>query len=276
MGKELCTHSAVSKEYLEVADDILGFPISRLMYEGSEEDLKKTAITQPVVFLYTVIKARITRDFKPDMVAGHSLGEISALVAIRAISFADGLRLTHKRATAMQAACEKQPSTMAAVMGIDDAIVEAVCKSIDHEIVVPANYNCPGQLVISGTMEGIRIAAEKLKEAGARRVLPINVGGAFHSPLMEPAKQELEKAILETHFKQPICPIYQNVTGKAETDPDIIKQNLINQLTAPVRWTQTIENMIADGALHFIEVSPKSVLISMVKKINDRTMASAL
>ena len=206
MGKELCAHSIVSKEYLEVADDILGFSISDLMYEGSEEELKKTRITQPVVFLYTVIKARITRDFKPDMVAGHSLGELSALVATRAISFADGLRLVYKRASAMQAACELQPSTMAAVMGIDDKIVEAVCNSIE-EVVVPANYNCPGQLVISGSMEGIRLAGEKLKEAGARRVLPLNVGGAFHSPLMEPAKQELEKAILETSFKQPICPI---------------------------------------------------------------------
>lgn len=276
MGKDLCFKSSVAKEYLDLADQILGFELSKIMANGSEEDLKQTSITQPAIFVYSVIKARITREFKPEMVAGHSLGEFSALAATRAISFADALRLVYQRANAMQAACELQTGTMAAVLGLEDnQIVEIICNDI-NDIVVPANYNYPGQLVISGTPEGIAQATERLKEAGARRVLPINVGGAFHSPLMQPAQDQLEQAIRQTNFKSPICPIYQNVNALPELDPDVIKENLIAQLTAPVRWTQTIENMINDGANQFIEVGPKSVLTTFVKKISSRVSAMEL
>jgi len=276
MGKTLCNLSETSMEYLEIADDILGYKLSDLMFEGTKAELKQTRITQPAVFVYSVIKARITRDFKPDMVAGHSLGEFSALSAIRAIKYADALRLVAKRAELMQAACDATPSTMAAVLGLDDAIIESICASIEEEIVVPANYNYPGQLVISGTLKGIEIAAEKLKEAGARNVLKLKVGGAFHSPVMESAKMELAKAIEATPFKEPPCPIYQNVTGKPTQDPEEIKQNLIAHLTSPVRWTQTIENMVEDEARTFIEVGPRPILTNMVKKINDRISAEVL
>lgn len=276
MALDLCSIADSAKEYLQVADRILAFDISKIMTSGSADDLKQTRVTQPSVFLYSVIKSRIIRDFKPEMVAGHSLGEFSALVAARSISFADGLRLVYKRALAMQEACNAQPSGMAAVLGIDDAIIEAICNSIDEEIVVTANYNCPGQLVISGTERGIAIAREKLAEAGARRVLPLPVNGAFHSPLMEPARKELERAIRETEFKPPICPVYQNVDAQPTQDPDVIKEKLINQLTAPVRWTQSVENMISDGATQFIEVGPQAVLSAMVKKIDSRLTAVAL
>ncbi len=276
MGKTLCELSDTSMEYLEIADDILGYKLSELMFEGTKAQLKETRITQPAVFVYSVIKARITRDFKPDMVAGHSLGEFSALSAVRAIKYADALRLVAKRAELMQAACEATPSTMAAVLGLDDAVIESVCASIEEEIVVPANYNYPGQLVISGTLKGIEIASEKLKEAGARNVLKLKVGGAFHSPVMESAKLGLAEAIEATTFREPPCPIYQNVTGKPTQDPEEIKQNLIAHLTSPVKWTQTIENMVEDEARYFIEVGPRPILKNMVKKINDRISAEVL
>lgn len=276
MGKTLCNLSDTSMEYLEIADDILGYKLSELMFEGTKEQLKETKITQPAVFVYSVIKARITRDFKPEMVAGHSLGEFSALSAVRAIKYADALRLVAKRGELMQAACEANPSTMAAVLGLDDAIIESICASIEEEVVVPANYNYPGQLVISGTLKGIEIASEKLKEAGARNVLKLRVGGAFHSPLMESAKVELAKAIEETTFREPPCPVYQNVTGTPTQDPEEIKANLIEHLTSPVRWTTTIENMVEEGARTFIEVGPRPILTNMVKKINDRIVAEVL
>lgn len=280
MGKELCKHSSAAKEYLETADAVLGFDLSRLMDDGTEEELRQTKVTQPVIFLYSVIKARTSRDFKPDMVAGHSLGEFSALVSARALSFADGLRLVYQRALAMQAACEQTPSTMAAVLGADEVLLEKVCADISREtgeLVVPANYNCPGQLVISGSVEGIRIAETRLKEyAFARRVMVINVGGAFHSPFMQPAQDALESAIRNTPFRSPSCPVYQNVDAMPRQDADIIKENLIAQLTAPVRWTETIEYMIADGATQFIEVGPKQILTPMVKKISDKASALML
>lgn len=276
MGKTLCNLSETSMEYLEIADDILGYKLSELMFEGTKDQLKQTKVTQPAVFVYSVIKARITRDFKPEMVAGHSLGEFSALSAIRAIKYADALRLVAKRAELMQEACEANPSTMAAVLGLEDGIIESICASIEEEVVVPANYNYPGQLVISGTLKGIEIAAEKLKEAGARNVLTLKVGGAFHSPLMESAKVELAKAIEETTIKVPACPIYQNVTGTATQDPEEIKANLIDHLTSPVYWTKTIENMVEEGARTFIEVGPRPVLTKMVKQINDRISAEVL
>lgn len=276
MGKELCQKSSVAKEYFDLADRILDFDLSRIMTSGTEEELKQTRITQPAVFVYSVVKARIARDFKPAMVAGHSLGEFSALAATRALSFADALRLVYQRAMAMQAACETQPGTMAAVLGLEDtSLVEIICQSIEATV-VPANYNCPGQLVISGSREGIAQATERLKEAGARRVLPLNVGGAFHSPLMLPAQEQLATAIRQTTFKTPICPIYQNVNSRPEQDPEIIKENLIAQLTAPVQWIQTIENMVNDGAIQFVEVGPKSVLSAFVKKINSRVSAVEL
>jgi [acyl-carrier-protein] S-malonyltransferase len=241
------------------------------MFAGTDEELRQTKVTQPAIFLHSVILAHeLGDDFQPDMVAGHSLGEFSALVAAGALSFEDGLKLVYARAMAMQSACEAEPSTMAAILGLDDEVVENVLEDID-EIVVPANYNSPGQLVISGSMKGIDIACEKLKEAGARRALPLKVGGAFHSPLMEPARIELAKAIENTTFKSPVCPVYQNVNAKPETDPDKIKENLIAQLTSPVRWTQTVKNMIADGADIFIEVGPGNVLQGLVKKV-DRQM----
>ncbi len=267
MGKELYENSQSAKTLFEKANDILGYRITDIMFEGTDEELRQTKVTQPAIFLHSVILASELQDFQPDMTAGHSLGEFSALVAASALSFEDGLKLVYARAMAMQSACEAEPSTMAAILGLDDKVVEDVLKSID-DVVVPANYNSPGQLVISGSMKGIDIACEKLKEAGARRALPLKVGGAFHSPLMEPARLELAKAIENTAFNTPVCPIYQNVNAKPETEPAKIKENLIAQLTSPVRWTQTVENMIADGADIFIEVGPGNVLQGLVKKVN--------
>ncbi len=269
MGKDLYENSELARNYFERANEILGFRITDLMFEGSSEDLKQTKVTQPAVFLHSVISALVLGDkFKPDMVAGHSLGEFSALVAAQALSFEDGLSLVYKRALAMQKACEIQESTMAAVLGLSDDIVEEVCNSIRDEIVVAANYNCPGQLVISGSVAGIDKACELLKEKGAKRALKLPVGGAFHSPLMQPAGEELQQAIDNTEIAAPICPIYQNVNALPQTDPVAIKQNLIAQLTSPVRWTQTVQNMIADGANEFIEKGPGDVLKGLVKKIN--------
>ena len=268
MGLDLYENSPLAQELFEKANTLLGFPITDIMFEGSKDDLKETKVTQPAIFLHSVILAKTLGDqFKPDMVAGHSLGEFSALVAAGALSFEDGLTLVSKRAKAMQQACELQPSTMAAVLGLDDAIVENVCKTIEG-IVVPANYNCPGQLVISGDIDAINKACDALKEAGARRALILPVGGAFHSPLMEPAREELAAAIENTTFSTPNCPIYQNVTATAITDENEIKTNLIEQLTAPVRWTQSVQQMIADGASHFTEVGPGKVLQGLVKKIH--------
>ena len=267
MGKDLYESSPLAKTLFEKANEILGFRITELMFAGIDEDLRQTKVTQPAIFLHSVILAATLGDqFQPDMVAGHSLGEFSALVANKALSFEDGLILVSKRAMAMQKACEKEPSTMAAILGLDDNIVEEICKSID-EIVVPANYNSPGQIVISGSIKGIEIACEKLKAAGARRALPLKVGGAFHSPLMQPAADELAKAITAAKFQKGICPIYQNVTGQPVNEPDIIKKNLIKQLTSPVRWTQISKNMVADGADTFIEVGPGTVLQGLIKKV---------
>ncbi len=267
MGKDLYDQSLLAKELFEKANEILGFRITDLMFAGNDEDLRQTKVTQPAVFLHSVILAATLGDqFKPDMVAGHSLGEFSALVAGKALSFEDGLRLVYARAMAMQKACEMEPSTMAAILGLDDKKVEEVCSGIE-EVVVPANYNSPGQLVISGSMAGIEIACVKMKEAGAKRALPLKVGGAFHSPLMEPARIELAAAINSTTFHQPICPIYQNATAQRVTDPAQIKENLIAQLTKPVLWTQLTLNMIADGATEFVEVGPGSVLQGLVGKI---------
>ena len=269
MGKDLYEQSALAKEYFEKANDILGYRITDLMFDGTPEDLKQTKVTQPAVFLHSVISALVLgEEFKPDMVAGHSLGEFSALVAAGALTFEDGLKLVYARAMAMQKACESEPSTMAAVLGLRDEEVEEVCESIKDAIVVPANYNCPGQLVISGSIEGIDKACVLLKEKGAKRALKLPVGGAFHSPLMQPASEELQAAINATNFKTPICPVYQNVNAYPQTNPDDIKQNLIAQLTAPVRWTQTVKNMITDGAVEFIELGPGDVLKGLVKKIN--------
>ena len=268
MGKELFENFGIAKELFENANDILGFKITDLMFNGTEDDLKQTKVTQPAVFLYSTILVKTLNDYNPDMVAGHSLGEISALVANQTFSFEDGLVLVSKRAQAMQKACEAAPSTMAVIIGIDDKIVEDICRSITDEIVVAANYNSPGQLVISGSMKGIEIACQKIKAAGAKRALPLKVSGAFHSPLMNPAKIELEEAINSTLFSQPICPIYQNATSKSSSTPVEIKANLIAQLTSPVLWTQSVQNMIADGATDFIEVGPGQVLQGLVKKIN--------
>ncbi|MCK4406101.1 MAG: ACP S-malonyltransferase [Bacteroidales bacterium] len=268
MGKDLYENSSKAKDLFEKANSILKFRITDLMFNGTDEDLRQTNVTQPAIFLHSVILAKtLDEDFKPDMVAGHSLGEFSALVANKTLLFEDGLKLVFARALAMQKACEAEPSTMAAIIGLDDKTVEKILKSI-NEIVIPANYNCPGQLVISGSFKGVEIACEKLKEAGAKRALPLKVGGAFHSPLMEPARVELAEAIKSTKFSQVICPIYQNVTGQSVTDPEIIKTNLISQLTSPVRWTQIMQNMIADGAKTFIEVGPGNVLQGMVKKLD--------
>jgi len=276
MGKDLYEKSDSAKELFEKANEILGFRITDLMFSGTDEDLRQTRVTQPAIFLHSVILAStLGESFKPDMVAGHSLGEFSALVANRVLSFDDGLKLVYARARAMQKACEKEPSTMAAILGLDDQKVEEICKSID-EIVVPANYNSPGQLVISGSVKGIEIACEKLKAGGARRALPLKVGGAFHSPLMEPARLELAEAINSTVFHQPICPIYQNATAERVTDPLKIKENLIAQLTAPVLWTQIVQRMIADGATLFIEVGPGNVLQGLIAKIGkDVSVAGA-
>ena len=267
MAKDLYESSAEAKALLEKANDILGFRITDIMFKGTDEELKQTKVTQPAIFLHSVVLAKISDNFKPDMVAGHSLGEFSALVASGVLSFEDGLKLVSQRAMAMQKACEINPSTMAAILGLEDEVVEKICNDID-EVVVAANYNCPGQLVISGSHKGIEQACEAAKEAGAKRALPLPVGGAFHSPLMEPAREELEKAIDSTVFSQGICPIYQNVTAKASTDINEIKENLKIQLTAPVRWTQSVQAMVADGATHFVESGPGKVLQGLVKKIH--------
>ena len=266
MGKELYDSNPKVKELFERANAILGFRITDIMFEGTSEDLKQTKVTQPAVFLHSVAEALTIEDFKPDMVAGHSLGEFSALVAAGAIDFEDGLKLVYARAMAMQRACELTPSTMAAVLGLEDERVEQVCKNFEG--VVPANYNCPGQLVISGPAETIKDACKAMKEAGAKRALPLPVGGAFHSPLMEPARQELAQAIEQTEFHTPVCPVYQNVDALPHTSPAEIKENLLKQLTSPVRWTQTVKNMCQDGAKIFAELGPGSVLEGLIKKCN--------
>jgi [acyl-carrier-protein] S-malonyltransferase len=268
MGKDLYDNSSLAKELFEKANEILGFRITDLMFSGTDEDLRQTKVTQPAIFLHSVILAKTMENFQPDMVAGHSLGEFSALVANGTLSFEDGLKLVYARAMAMQKACEAEPSTMAAILGLDDNIVEEVLEGITEEIVVPANYNSPGQLVISGSIAGIDLACERLKAAGAKRALPLKVGGAFHSPLMEPARKELAAAIEATTFNTPLCPVYQNVNAKRVTDPAEIKENLVSQLTSPVRWTQIARAMIADGARTFIEVGPGTVLQGLVKKVD--------
>ncbi|MDE6649592.1 MAG: ACP S-malonyltransferase [Muribaculaceae bacterium] len=274
MGKDLYENNAEIREMFEKANEILGFRITDLMFEGTEEDLRQTKVTQPAIFLHSVALAKSLGDeFKPDMVAGHSLGEFSALVASGALSFEEGLKLVSKRAHAMQKACEKQPSTMAAVLALPDEKVEEICAGID-EVVAPANYNCPGQVVISGSIEGIDKACEQLLAAGAKRALKLKVGGAFHSPLMQPAQEELTEAIEAAKFETPKCPVYQNVDGKPHTDPEEIKSNLIKQLTGAVRWTQDVEAMIADGADEFIELGPGNVLQGLVKKINKSVATS--
>src|SRR5690554_42098 len=268
MGKDLYDTSQKAKDLFHQANDILGFDITKIMFEGTADELKQTNVTQPAIFLHSTILAEVMGNtFQPDMVAGHSLGEISALVANKTLAFSDGLQLVYKRALAMQSACEVTPSTMAAVLGLEDELVEKICANTPG-IVVAANYNCPGQLVISGEVSAVEKACESLKEAGARRALILPIGGAFHSPLMEPARKELTAAIEATRFSQPACPIYQNVSTVAVTDPSEIKKNLISQLTAPVRWTQSIQNMIKDGATTFIEVGPGNVLQGLVKKID--------
>ena len=275
MGKDLYDNSVLAREMFEKANSILGFRITDLMFSGTDEDLKQTRVTQPAIFLHsTILAAILGNSFQPDMVAGHSLGEFSALVANKTLSFEDGLLLVSKRAEAMQKACESNPSTMAAILGLDDKIVEEVCASIE-DVVVPANYNSPGQLVISGSMAGIEKATQLLKERGAKRALVLAVGGAFHSPLMEPARLELEEAIRGTKFNKPLCPVYQNVSAMPFSDPDSIKINLVAQLISPVRWTQTVLNMISDGALSFTEVGPGCVLQSLVRKINKDSVTEA-
>ncbi|MDO9579110.1 MAG: ACP S-malonyltransferase [Bacteroidales bacterium] len=275
MGKDLFDRSPIAKEMFEKANAILGFNITDLMFTGTDEDLKQTRVTQPAIFLHsTILAAVIGKSFKPDMVAGHSLGEFSALVANKTLSFEDGLILVSKRAIAMQKACEKIPSTMAAILGLEDKIVEDICTSI-KEVVVPANYNSPGQIVISGSNEGIDIAIEALKEKGAKRAIKLSVGGAFHSPLMQPAQTELEEAIKITIFNKPICSVYQNVSARPSSDPEVIKLNLVSQLTSPVRWTQSVLNMISDGATSFIEVGPGNVLQGLIKKINKDVVTEA-
>lgn len=273
MGKDLYENSAEAKALFEKANEILGFEITKIMFEGTVDDLKETKVTQPAIFLHSVLLAKTVKDFAPEMVAGHSLGEFSALVANGALTFEDGLKLVYKRALAMQKACEVEPSTMAAIVGLDDNIVEEVCAMVD-DVVVPANYNCPGQLVISGSFAGIDKACELLTEKGAKRALKLVVGGAFHSPLMEPAREELAAAIEATIFSKPVCPVYQNVNAQPTSDPVVIKQNLIAQLTAPVKWTQTVQNMIAGGATSFTEIGPGTVLQGLVKKV-DRNMVTA-
>lgn len=275
MGKDMYENSLQAKEMFEKANEILGFRITDLMFEGTDEDLRQTKVTQPAIFLHSVILAKTLGDqFKPEMVAGHSLGEFSALVSAGALSFEDGLKLVFKRAMAMQKACEAEPSTMAAIVGLDDQVVEEVCASIS-DVVVPANYNCPGQLVISGSFSGIDQACEKLTEKGAKRALKLSVGGAFHSPLMEPARAELAEAIKNTNVEKPVCPIFQNVNAKPFTDPAQIKENLIAQLTAPVRWTQTIQNMLEGGATSFLEIGPGKVLQGLIKKIDRQVEAES-
>ncbi|MBL7699673.1 MAG: ACP S-malonyltransferase [Chitinophagaceae bacterium] len=279
MGKELYEENAFAKKLFEQANEILKFRISDVMFSGTEDDLKQTNVTQPAVFLHSVIAYKSAEQVRPDMVAGHSLGEFSALVANGALSFEDGLNLVAIRANAMQKACEQNPSTMAAILGMDDAKVEEICEQVAEEtgeIVVPANYNCPGQVVISGSIKGVEIACERLKAAGAKRALVLPVGGAFHSPLMEPAKKELQKAIEKTTFYQPSCHIYQNVVAKAMFNQDEIKKNLVEQLTGPVKWTQTIQAMIADGATRFTEVGPGRVLQGLVAKINKEVQVAGV
>ena len=271
MGKELYEQNPKAKEIFDAANDILGFSITSEMFEGTAEGLKETKITQPAVFIHSVALALSLDDFDPDMVAGHSLGEFSALAAAGALSFEDALRLVSIRAMAMQKACEMNPSTMAAIIGLDDQVVEEVCAAITDEVVVPANYNCPGQLVISGSIRGVEVACEKLTEAGARRALVLPVGGAFHSPLMEPAREELAAAIEQSAFSNPRCPVYQNVSTKGESDPSVIKENLIAQLTSSVKWTQSVQQMIADGASSFTEIGPGRALQGMIVKI-DRSL----
>lgn len=276
MGLDLYENSTLAKEYFDEANKILGFRITEVMFRGSDEDLKQTRVTQPAIFLHSVILAKTLGDsFKPDMVAGHSLGEFSALVANGTLDFSSALSLVFKRALAMQKACELQESTMAAVLGLDDSIVEDICAETPG-IVVAANYNCPGQLVISGELEAVKLACETLKTKGAKRALLLPVGGAFHSPLMEPAREELAAAIEQTNFHQPFCPVYQNVTATAVTDPLAIKKNLIAQLTAPVKWTQTVKQMVADGATSFYEIGPGKVLQGLVKKIDNTVTAESI
>jgi [acyl-carrier-protein] S-malonyltransferase len=274
MGKELYDTLPLAKELFEQANRILGFRITDLMFAGTDEDLRQTKVTQPAIFLHSVILAKtLGEEFRPDMTAGHSLGEFSALVAAGALSFEDGLKLVFARAMAMQKACEANPSTMAAILGLHDEKVEEICASID-EVVVAANYNCPGQIVISGSMSGINKACERMKEAGAKRALPLKVGGAFHSPLMEPARVELMEAIEATAISVPVCPVYQNVSTVGETDPATIKKNLIAQLTSPVKWTQSVQQMIADGATEFVELGPGNVLQGLINKINKAVAVS--
>lgn len=275
MGKDLYENSSKAKTLFDSANQILGFDITKIMFEGTADELKETKVTQPAVFIHSVVSALINDDFKPDMVAGHSLGEFSALVANRTLTFEDGLRLVSQRAQAMQKACELNPSTMAAILGLEDEKVEEICTGID-DVVVAANYNCPGQLVISGSNAGIELACEKMKEAGAKRALPLPVGGAFHSPLMEPAREQLAAAIEATTFSEPICPVYQNVDAKAHSSVEEIKANLIAQLTAPVRWTQSVQQMVADGATEFVECGPGKVLQGLVKKIHREAEVSGI
>lgn len=275
MGKDLFDASSKAKDMFHKANRILDFKITDMMFDGTEDDLRQTKVTQPAIFLHSVILASILEDYQPNMVAGHSLGEFSALVANKVLTFEDGLKLVAKRANAMQKACELQPGTMAAVIGLEDSVVENVCSSIHDAVVVPANYNSPGQIVISGSIEGVAKATEKLQETGAKRVLPLKVGGAFHSPLMEPARVELAEAINATKFSYGICPIYQNVTGQSVTDPEIIKKNLIAQLTSPVCWTQTMLNMIANGVNTVVEVGPGTVLQGLFKKVDRNLQMSS-
>ncbi|MFW6103750.1 MAG: ACP S-malonyltransferase [Bacteroidota bacterium] len=274
MGKELFENSSMGKELFEQADEILGFKITDVMFEGTDEELKQTEVTQPAIFLHSVILAKTLDNFQPDMVAGHSLGEFSALVANGTLSFEDGLRLVSKRASAMQKACEAEPSTMAAIMGLKDETIEEVCNQID-EVLVPANYNSPGQVVISGSLQGIDQAVDKLQEKGAKKAIKLKVGGAFHSPLMEPAKKELETAIKETNFDKPVCPVYQNATASPSDEPAVIKENLVKQLTSPVKWTQTVKKMIQDGAESFTEVGPGKVLQGLIKKVDRRILTQS-
>lgn len=276
MGKTLYESNAQAKQLFKEANEVLGFAISEVMFAGSDEDLKQTRITQPAIFLHSVIAFLTQPDLQPDMVAGHSLGEFSALVANQVLSFGDGLKLVAIRANAMQKACEKNPSAMAAVLGLPDEKVEEICASFSDEIVVPANYNCPGQLVISGTVKGIELACEKMKAAGAKRALVLPVGGAFHSPLMLPAKEELAAAISETVFSRPSCPVYQNITALPVRDPEEIKKNLIDQLTGAVRWTQSVQRMVIDGAIHFTEVGPGKVLQGLVQKIQKEMLVDGV
>ncbi|MEM6831255.1 MAG: ACP S-malonyltransferase [Bacteroidota bacterium] len=275
MGKDLYENHPEAKEYFQKANDILGFDIQQIMFSGTKEQLKETKVTQPAIFIHSVVAAMTSSEIDPDMVAGHSLGEFSALVANGTLSFEDGLQLVSQRALAMQKACEAQASTMAAVLGLEDAIVEEICEQVEG-VVVAANYNCPGQLVISGEIKSVEEACERLKEAGAKRALILPVGGAFHSPLMEPAREELAKAIEATHFNEPNCPIYQNVDAKGYSDVESIKKNLVLQLTSPVRWTQIVQNMIVDGASGFVECGPGKVLQGLVKKIERQMEVSGI